>query len=390
MSLTGIKLISGFALESGQPLDARITVSTEADRDALSTDGIAYPGMIVYVEEKSSHYTYDGASWKIFSGDQNVNSVSKNIVGTSATATSNGSVTGSGGVYLNHLEDNTVTSTHKIVGSGATSVTSANGNITISSADTKVTAVGNHYAPSADTSAALSVDASSTTAATWGTTSLVTGVNLQRDAKGHVTGVTVDSIRMPANPDTDTDNNQKVKVGATTFGANDVVNFIAGTGISIVADNSTGNDSITISSDVTDSDRKTSSGDTDSKIFLVGATAQNTSGQTTYSHAEVFVDTSHYVNASGFNASSDKRLKENIKEYKPQKTILNLPVVEFDFIESKAHQIGCLAQDLQEICPEIVTEGDDGYLRIQESKIVYLLLNEVKKLRQEIDELKNK
>lgn len=68
--------------------------------------------------------------------------------------------------------------------------------------DTKVTSVDNHYTPSANTNSQLSVDASSTTAATWNSTSLVTGVNLQRDAKGHVTGVTVDSIKMPANPNT--------------------------------------------------------------------------------------------------------------------------------------------------------------------------------------------
>ena len=64
--------------------------------------------------------------------------------------------------------------------------------------------VSNHYTPEADTNSQLSVDASSTTAATWGGTDLVTGVNIQRDAKGHVTGVTVDSIQMPANPDTNT------------------------------------------------------------------------------------------------------------------------------------------------------------------------------------------
>ena len=70
--------------------------------------------------------------------------------------------------------------------------------------DTKVTAVGNHYTPSADASKELTADASSSTAATWGTTDLVTGVNIQRDAAGHVTGVTVDSIQMPSNPNTDT------------------------------------------------------------------------------------------------------------------------------------------------------------------------------------------
>lgn len=99
--------------------------------------------------------------------------------------------------------------------------------------DTKVTSVGNHYAPSADSSAALSAAASSSTAATWGTTALVTGVNLQRDAKGHVTGVAVDSIKMPSNPNTDT--NQKVKANGVTFGNNDTVEMKAATGLKVTA-----------------------------------------------------------------------------------------------------------------------------------------------------------
>lgn len=73
-------------------------------------------------------------------------------------------------------------------------------NVPWTDTDTKVTSAANHYTPAADSSAALSANASSTTAATWNSTSLVTGVNLQRDAKGHVTGVTVNSIKMPANP----------------------------------------------------------------------------------------------------------------------------------------------------------------------------------------------
>ena len=92
-----------------------------------------------------------------------------------------------------------------------------NDKITIASTntDTKVTAVENHYTPEADPNAALSIDASSTTAATWGTTNLVTGVNLQRDAKGHVTGVTVDSIKMPANPNTNTHYTSKNIIGGS-------------------------------------------------------------------------------------------------------------------------------------------------------------------------------
>lgn len=84
--------------------------------------------------------------------------------------------------------------------------------------DTTVDSVTHHYAPAKDDNATLSADASSTTAATWNSTSLVTGVNIQRDAKGHVTGVTVDSIKMPANPNSDT------KVRQTTLNGSDNVN----------------------------------------------------------------------------------------------------------------------------------------------------------------------
>ena len=64
-----------------------------------------------------------------------VDKTSKNIVGASGTATANATAT-NGNVYLNHLENSTVTSTHKIAGSGATTVVSdASGNITISSTD---------------------------------------------------------------------------------------------------------------------------------------------------------------------------------------------------------------------------------------------------------------
>lgn len=68
--------------------------------------------------------------------------------------------------------------------------------------DTKVTSVGNHYTPAADASAELRAAASGATAA-W-SIDVVKAVQLQRDAKGHVVGVTVTSGKLPANPNTDT------------------------------------------------------------------------------------------------------------------------------------------------------------------------------------------
>lgn len=68
--------------------------------------------------------------------DNNTHNTSKNIVGASNSATANAQAT-NGNVYLNHLEQSSVTSSHKISGSGATSVSAdASGNITITSQNT--------------------------------------------------------------------------------------------------------------------------------------------------------------------------------------------------------------------------------------------------------------
>ena len=96
------------------------------------------------------------------------------------------------------------------------------------------------------------------------------------------------------------------------------------------------------------------------------------------------------ITATQFNATSDIRKKTAIQDYKCNKSILDLPIKEFEFIGDETHtkHIGCIAQDLQEICPEIVHEGKDGYLSIEETKLVYLLLQEVKELKKELKVLK--
>lgn len=96
------------------------------------------------------------------------------------------------------------------------------------------------------------------------------------------------------------------------------------------------------------------------------------------------------IQAKTFDAVSDMRKKTAIQDYICKKSILDLPVKEFEFIDDETHtkNIGCLAQDLQKICPEIVHEDKDGYLSIEETKLVYLLLQEVKELKKEIKALK--
>lgn len=96
------------------------------------------------------------------------------------------------------------------------------------------------------------------------------------------------------------------------------------------------------------------------------------------------------VTATNFYANSDRRLKENFREFNPNKSILDLPIYKYDFIgENMAKdQIGCIAQDLLKLYPELVYHSTSGYFAIQESKLIYPLILEVKKLKEEIEKLK--
>jgi hypothetical protein len=94
------------------------------------------------------------------------------------------------------------------------------------------------------------------------------------------------------------------------------------------------------------------------------------------------------IYSTNFFASSDARLKENITDYQYKNSILDIKVKEFDYKETGVHAIGFIAQELQEKFPELVTSEKDGYLSIAENKLVYLLLEEVKLLKEEIRKLK--
>jgi hypothetical protein len=73
--------------------------------------------------------------------------------------------------------------------------------------------------------------------------------------------------------------------------------------------------------------------------------------------------TANGASAAAFGAFSDRRLKENIVDLPPQlDNILALRPVEFDYIESEGggHQISFIAQEIEEIYPDVVGEREDG------------------------------
>ena len=92
--------------------------------------------------------TQDTANNKVTIAAKDTHYASGTVVTNDATKTGNyGSALTNGNVFLNHVENVVVKNSHKITGSGATTVTSdASGNITISSADNNAMTLPVNYA----------------------------------------------------------------------------------------------------------------------------------------------------------------------------------------------------------------------------------------------------
>lgn len=100
-------------------------------------------------------------------------------------------------------------------------------------------------------------------------------------------------------------------------------------------------------------------------------------GSTTNTASQVFVQFainaggtgSGQINANGASAAafgtfSDIRLKKNVENIPPQLGNIDaLRLVEFDYIAG-GHQTGFIAQEMQEVYPDAVSEGSDGMLSI--------------------------
>jgi hypothetical protein len=123
---------------------------------------------------------------------------------------------------------------------------------------------------------------------------------------------------------------------------------------------------------------------------------------------DTFVDIGGGLKATGnitAFSSSDKRLKENIISIdNALEKIEKLDGVEFDWTDEyiqresngkgednyffRKHDVGLIAQQVESILPEVVAIRDDGYLAIKYEKIVPLLVECIKELKKEINELK--
>ena len=94
--------------------------------------------------------------------------------------------------------------------------------------------------------------------------------------------------------------------------------------------------------------------------------------------------------------SSDERLKNNIKPIEGAlDKVSQISGNTFDWNEEKqdiykGKDYGVIAQEINEVMPELVNTRENGYLAVKYDKIVPLLIESIKELKKEIEELKSK
>ena len=94
------------------------------------------------------------------------------------------------------------------------------------------------------------------------------------------------------------------------------------------------------------------------------------------------------VTATDFNSTSDISLKDNIQTIvNPLDKIIKLNGVTFNWKENQKPSIGVIAQELQEVLPELVTQGN--IKTVNYNGIIGVLIEAVKEQQKQIEELKS-
>jgi len=117
-------------------------------------------------------------------------------------------------------------------------------------------------------------------------------------------------------------------------------------------------------------------------------------GLTTPSATTGRIDVSNDVVAF---STSDINYKKNISNIQNAlEKVKQINGVEFDWIENpeihgnSGHDVGVIAQEIEKVIPEVVTTRENGIKAVKYEKIVSLLIEAIKDLEKQVEELKNK
>ena len=96
-----------------------------------------------------------------------------------------------------------------------------------------------------------------------------------------------------------------------------------------------------------------------------------------------------YIYGTAFYYSSDRNLKTNIQPISNAlDKVQQLQGVTFDWKEDGSSSVGLIAQDVEEVFPELVHTDEEGVKSVEYANLVAVLIEAVKEQQKEIDELK--
>lgn len=123
---------------------------------------------------------------------------------------------------------------------------------------------------------------------------------------------------------------------------------------------------------------------TQANLYLRGGTTTNVVCQTAGAvNCDIWYATAH--------SSSDRRLKKNIRELPAALgTIKRLRGVTHEWKSGKGptgRKFGFIAQEVQQVAPELVQEGDDGFLSVDYEHAIPILVEAIKELSARVESL---
>ena len=129
-----------------------------------------------------------------------------------------------------------------------------------------------------------------------------------------------------------------------------------------------------------------------SDSFMVGKSANNSFNIVNQSNVGVWMER----DGNSFHSTSDENLKKDIEDLEEETdSIMKLRPVKFNWNyeeEDKEKHIGFIAQEVEELFPDLVEENTypDGstYKGVDKTKLIPHLVNEIKSIKKEIEELK--
>jgi hypothetical protein len=97
------------------------------------------------------------------------------------------------------------------------------------------------------------------------------------------------------------------------------------------------------------------------------------------------------ISAIDYNSTSDERLKTNISKIENGIDVIKeLNGVDFEWKYNGKKTSGVIAQQVQKILPNSVSETDEGILKVNYSSIIAYLIESIKELNEKIELLERK